>query len=142
LLLLTFILIWLALISTRSGPEVAAGVLTAVAAVWWVAAARSRGILASGGPALPPLRALASVPSKLGVESYLVAVSTLLALVARSPHGSLKENALPSEPPERGPVYDGLYTLVQSFTPNEYVLAIDENRQVAVVHELVAKREG
>ncbi|MGE5532547.1 MAG: hypothetical protein ACM3VW_10580, partial [Bacteroidota bacterium] len=138
---LVFVVIWLALTGTRGTAEIAAGVLTAWAAVWWLVAARSRGMLASGLPTLQPLRGLASVPPKLVVESYLVAVSTLLALVGRSPGGHFKEIALPPEARQRGAVYEGLFTLVESFTPNEYVIALDEGRQTAMIHELVSRRE-
>lgn len=140
--MVALILIWLALISTRGTAEIAAGVLTAEAAAWWVAAARSHGILSPGLADLQPLRKVGSLLPKLVVESYLVAVSSLLALVGGSQRGSFREIALPPEAQERGAVYRGLFTLIESFTPNEYVIALDEGRQVALVHELAVRQEG
>jgi len=135
---LVLLVIWLAFVGVVAYVEIAAGAIAAALAVTAMEGVRSRGLqdlLPEPGVATRALR----VPLDIAVESWTVMrVLGTAAVRRRPPHGRLQSVSF--EPPgtSRTSATRAFMAWLDSISPNEYVLEVEDEDGRAATHVLVA----
>lgn len=133
--------LWVALTDTRRFQELMAGV--AVAAI----AATVSGLVTRVGPPKTVAKSLALLrlgPGRLAhpalrlfVDSGLLARALVASLKGRRPGGSFRVARHRPEEARRSATARAVAEIWGSLAPNRYVIGIDEDEGIALVHELV-----
>jgi multisubunit Na+/H+ antiporter MnhE subunit len=133
--------LWLLLTSTVSFNEIATGFGAAAVAASAASAVHAREKMATPlRPGREWLRFGFVLPRRVVADTWLLTRVLAGRLAGRDPEGGFREVTLPEagEAGERR-MLETLATLVISVSPNVFVVAFDDERRVALLHELVAR---
>ena len=125
--------LWLALTDTVKGAELAAGAVAAALGATLATAAAPR------LPALPhraPAAALARALTRLVLDTAIVARALWLRVTGTRVRGSFRAVRFRHPANRRGRATAALAEGLGSLGPNRYVIAVDEDRQLLLLHEL------
>jgi multisubunit Na+/H+ antiporter MnhE subunit len=133
-------LLWLLLISAWVPEEEVLGLFASALAATAAVAVQRQGLIRFR-PRLRWVLAARSLPVASVRESALVLAALARQLTGGTPvRGRFRTEAvsLPSDPDEAA-TKRALLTAGRSFPPNEYVLEIDPERELMLIHELIAE---
>jgi hypothetical protein len=132
--------LWLLLVGQWNREEVVAAAIAATIAASLAELARVR----TGFSARIPLRAVADLPQALGmvVVDFGILVWALVVSVARrrAVHGELFSRELTDRRRAVGTGPRAWTTIVASYSPNAFVLDIDPETRLVLLHDLVRHR--
>jgi multisubunit Na+/H+ antiporter MnhE subunit len=133
-----FTSVWLLLVDTSSTPEVLMGMAATVIAAAAAEVVRSRG-LAPLHPRLQWLRSVCRLPGRVLLDCWIVIVALCRELVRSQPtRGVFRAVPFRAGGADAGSAAQrALVTMAISLTSNTYVIGIDRDANMILIHQLV-----